>query len=608
MLANVGGMLSMSHLSGRRLGAGLIVATAAAAFGCSSAVEDASSDAARVAAPGLEVAPFPSEMRSRLPDGARRTTDGRALGLVADPLRLPQSRPLAQRDAVLPSVYDPRPLGVLPEVRDQGACGSCWAFAAIGAIEVGMAPGAEVDFSENHMKNTHGFGLDPCQGGNRFMSTAYLARWSGPVDEKDDPYQPHATESPPQVVPRAHVQQVFFLPDRTAPDDNELVKQAVVDLGAVSTTIHWTDSAWSAPTHAYRYEGEAPANHGVVIVGWDDALAADRFVPPAPGPGAFIVRNSWGEGWGEDGYFYVSYFDSVVGTANAVYPAPEPTENYDVAHRYDELGWVSSVGYGAPSGWMANVFEAADSQTLGAVAVYAPVAGTEYDLQVYFDPATGPTSGTLAYSRSGVLPWAGYHTVSVAEAGLHVNAGASFSVVMRLHTPGYGYPVPIEAPYPGYTAGASALPGESWVSHDGASWLDLTTAVADANVCLAVFAWSSCDDGNPCTDDLRVGDACEHRPAPAGTTCREAVGVCDEAEVCDGVSDVCPEDRYTQRGEVCRGSEGRCDIADVCTGLSPECPEDQVMRAGRLCRDAVQGPDGDEVCDGVSKACPADPI
>ena len=46
------------------------------------------------------------------------------------------------------------------------------------------------DFSEKHMRNTHSFDWAPTKGGNRSISAAYLARWSGPIDESDDPYSP----------------------------------------------------------------------------------------------------------------------------------------------------------------------------------------------------------------------------------------------------------------------------------------------------------------------------------------------------------------------------------------------------------------------------------
>ena len=76
-----------------------------------------------------------------------------------------------------------------------GNAGACWAFATYASLESYLMPGENWDFSENNMKNLlssaypEGFDRDnPNDGGNEFMSTAYLARWSGPVAESDDPY------------------------------------------------------------------------------------------------------------------------------------------------------------------------------------------------------------------------------------------------------------------------------------------------------------------------------------------------------------------------------------------------------------------------------------
>jgi C1A family cysteine protease len=81
----------------------------------------------------------------------------------------------------LPSIYDLRPNKVT-SVKNQNPAGTCWAFATYGSLESYLMPNENWDFSENNLKNTHGFDKDPNYGGgNQFMSTAYLARWSCPV-------------------------------------------------------------------------------------------------------------------------------------------------------------------------------------------------------------------------------------------------------------------------------------------------------------------------------------------------------------------------------------------------------------------------------------------
>jgi C1A family cysteine protease len=87
------------------------------------------------------------------------------------------------------------------------------------------------DFSENNLKNTHGFDWLPCGGGNHLMSMAYLSRWSGPVEEHDDPYDPRSSISPPNLSPQKHMQEMLIIPARSGPLDNENIKQTIVSYG-----------------------------------------------------------------------------------------------------------------------------------------------------------------------------------------------------------------------------------------------------------------------------------------------------------------------------------------------------------------------------------------
>ena len=99
---------------------------------------------------------------------------------------------------------------------------------------------------------------------------------------------------------------------------------------------------WNQNTNSYYYSGSGSSNHAVTIVGWDDNYDKSKFSTVPPGNGAFIVKNSSGSGWGESGYFYLSYYDTFVGKTNAVFTAESPV-NYDHIYQYDPLGMVEHV-------------------------------------------------------------------------------------------------------------------------------------------------------------------------------------------------------------------------------------------------------------------------
>jgi len=414
-----------------------------------------------------------------------------------------------------PASYDLRTLGHVSPIRDQMDAGSCWTFGAYASLESYLlkAEGKNMDFSENNIKNLlsenypEGFDRTYDDGGNAFMTTAYFARWSGPVSETDDPYDSHSGVSPTDLPSLKRIQEVILLPERNGPEDNDLIKWALMNYGVVDSMIHISSGTYDAVNFTYYYTGSNSADHIIGIVGWDDSFDRNKFTPAAPGDGAFIVKNSWGTGWGEEGFFYVSYYDTVIGSGSTVHTT-EDLSSYSHVYQYDPLGWVESIGSsGSNTAWAANVFTAEEAETLEAVSFYTPATSTGYEIYIYTDPVSGPINPAGAESSAnGTIAFSGYHTVPL-DSGVSLEPGQNFSVVVKFTTPGYSFPVAVELPLEGYSSKARANPGESFFSPAGESWMDTALAVENMNVCIKAFTNRSEAAEAAFTADLTSGPA-----------------------------------------------------------------------------------------------------
>jgi cathepsin L len=195
---------------------------------------------------------------------------------------------------------DWRDKGYVTEVKNQGKCGSCWAFSATGSLEgqTFRKTGKLVDLSEQQLVDCSGsFGNKGCNGGWPSYAFSYVKSIGGLDTEDSYPYDGKQEEC--RYDPASSGATCSGYVTITKNSESKL-QESVASVGPISVAIDASHTSFQLYRKGVYDEPDCSSSdldHAVLVVGYGTAKSGEDF---------WIVKNSWGERWGMDGYIQMS--------------------------------------------------------------------------------------------------------------------------------------------------------------------------------------------------------------------------------------------------------------------------------------------------------------
>ena len=219
--------------------------------------------------------------------------------LNAEKAKLKSLAPEKLYQGELPAKFDWRDKGLTP-IRDQGNCGSCWAFSLTATLadNIKLRGLGDLNLAEQLLVSCDDENSG-CGGG--WLGFHYFKK-NGSTLEENFPYT--ASNQRCKAVPFIHkIQDWKYIQSEDGIPAIETLKRVIYTWGPVTVAVSASGDFMNYDSGIYNGNSSGSINHAVNLVGWDDTAAVKHWV----------MRNSWGTGWGDNGWMKIAYGAKKIG-------------------------------------------------------------------------------------------------------------------------------------------------------------------------------------------------------------------------------------------------------------------------------------------------------